>query len=172
MTESAVQARELARTIDATGYLSDKVFNAGNALIVDLKLKMDLDAVQAQILEMFESKDAPRRGFVYVAWTASPEEYWYVGKANTADRLSLAAHGKLARATAHATKLSLIFPSQSREEMLLGVEASVLALIEYYTGKLPRLNERRGKVVKNSGTQELRLLSGFLGSIADEIHRD
>lgn len=172
LTDAAAKARELARILDATGYLFDKVFQPGQAQIVDLKLKQDLYAVQAQILEMFESKAAPQRGFVYVAWSASPEEYWYVGKASTANRLNLTSHGKLARATADATKLSLIFPSQSREQVLLGVEASVLALIEDYTGKLPRFNDRRGKVVKNSGANELRMLSDFLGSIADDIHCD
>lgn len=171
LIEAADKAQDLARILDASGYLFDKVFHAGQGLIVDLRLKQDLHEVQEQIQEMFASKEAPPRGFVYVAWTASPEEYWYVGKANTVDRLNLAAHGKLARATApgHATKLSLIFPSQSREDMLLGVEASVLALIEDYTGQLPRLNERRGKIVQNSGANELRMLSNFLGSIADDI---
>lgn len=129
LSDAAAQARELARILDATGYLEDKVFQPKNARIVDIRLKQDLQAVQDQIQEMFDTKEAPQRGFVYIVWSARPEEYWYVGKANTVERLNLNSHGKLARATAHATKLSLIFPSQSREEVLAGVEASVLALI-------------------------------------------
>lgn len=84
---TAAQARELARILDATGYLEDKVFQPEKARIVDLKLKLDLQAVQDQIQEMFNTKESPQRGFVYIAWSARPEEYWYVGKASTVERL-------------------------------------------------------------------------------------
>lgn len=168
--DAAVEARRLARILDATGYLEDKVLRSETSLIVDVRLKMDLRSVQDQIVQMFDTKEAPNRGFVYIAWSARPEEYWYVGKANTSKRLNLASHGKLARATAHATQLSLIFPSQSREEILEGVEAATLALIESHIGKPPELNDRRERVVENKGTEELRLLSNFLWSIADDLH--
>lgn len=172
LSDAAADARMLARIRDATGYLEDKVLQSKTSLIVDVRLKSELRSVQDQIEHMFETKEAPYRGFVYIAWSARPEEYWYVGKANTAERLNLASHGKLARATAHATQLSLIFPSQSREEILEGVEAAMLALIESHIGKLPELNDRRERVVENKGTEELRLLSDFLGSIADDLHRE
>jgi hypothetical protein len=107
---------------------------------------------------------------VYVAWIHRPEEYWYVGKATTVERLNLAAHGKLARATAHATKLSLIFPSQSRPEVLGGVEGSLLAMIEHHSSALPKLNEKRESVVAHQGTDELMTLSSFLRDIAKRIN--
>lgn len=47
-----------------------------------------------------------------------------------------------------------------------------MALLEYYTEELPKLNDRRGKVLKNSGTEVLRSLSDFLGSIVDKMHYD
>lgn len=168
LSEAAAEARRLARILDATGYLEDKVLHKAS-LIVDVRLKPELRSVQDQIEKMFETKEAPCRGFVYIAWSARPEEYWYVGKANTVERLNLAAHGKLARATADATQLSLIFPTQSREAILQGVEAAMLALIEGHTGELPKLNDRRERVVENKGTDELRCLSNFLGSIADDL---
>ena len=168
--DAAAEARRLARILDATGYLDEKVIRSENSLVVDLRLKMDLRSVQDQIVQMFDTNEVPRRGFVYIAWSAKPEEYWYVGKASSAERLNLASHGKLARATAHATQLALIFPSQSRGEILSGVEAAILAVIESHTGKPPELNDRRERVVENKGTEELRLLSGFLGSIADDLH--
>jgi len=172
LSEAATEACRLARIRDATGYLEEKVLQSKTSLIVDVKLKLELNAVQDQIEHMFKTNDAPRRGFVYIAWSARPEEFWYVGKASTAERLNLAAHGKLARATAHATKLSLIFPSQSRGEIIEGVEAAVLALIESHTGQLPKLNDRKGRVVQNKGAEELRQLSDFLGCIADDLHRE
>lgn len=167
---AVAHARKLARILDATGYLTDKVFQPDQARIVDLKLKHNYYDDIDQIREIFEMKEVPQRGFIYVAWSAKPEEYWYVGKANGSNRLKFPSHGKLANATAKATKLSLIFPSRSDEGVLSGVEASVLALIEFYTGKLPKLNENRGTIVRNSGTEELRTLSDFLISIAEELH--
>lgn|SRR5574340_194360 len=162
--------RRLARILDATGYLEDKVLRSETSSIIDVRVKSDLRSVQDQIEYMFVTKEAPDRGFVYIAWCARPEEYWYIGKAKNDGRLNLASHGKLAHAIAHATQLSLIFPSQSREEILAGVEAAVLAVIESYTGNLPKLNDRRERVVENNGAEELRLLSNFLGSIADDLH--
>lgn len=168
--DAALEARRLARILDATSYLDNKVIRAKFSTILDVRLKSDLGSVQEQIHEMFETHKAPDRGFVYIAWSARPEEYWYVGKANTSSRLNLVAHGKLARATAEATQLSLVFPAQSREDILDGVEAALLALIEAYIGKPPQLNDRRETVRESKGTDELRLLANFLGSIADDLH--
>jgi hypothetical protein len=168
--DAALEARRLARILDATSYLDDKVIRSKFSTILDVRLKSDLKSVQEQILDMFETRQAPHRGFVYVAWSARPEEYWYIGKANTSSRLNLVAHGKLARATAHATQLSLVFPTQSRQDILEGVEAALLALIEAYMGEPPKLNDRREMVIENKGTEELRLLANFLGSIADDLH--
>lgn len=168
---AATEACRLARILDATGYLEDKVLRSETSLTIDLRLKSDLKSVQDQIEYMFETKDAPNRGFVYIAWCARPEEYWYIGKAKNDGRLNLTSHGKLAHATAHATQLSLIFPSQSREEILAGVEAAVIAVVESHTGNLPKLNDRRERVIENNGAEELRLLSNFLGSIAADLHR-
>jgi hypothetical protein len=153
--------------LDAAGYLDEKVLSSGR--IVDLKLKNDLRAVQDQIQGMFDSKAAPKRGFVYVAWCQRPEEYWYVGKAGTVDRLNLSAHGKLARATADATQLSLVFPSQSKEEILSGVEASIQTMIYAITGELPKLNERRETVPVHQGGKHVDDLAKFLTKIANQV---
>lgn len=170
LLDAAAEARRLARILDATGYLEDKVLRSETSSIIDVRVKSNLRSVQDQIEHLFMTKEAPDRGFVYIAWCARPEEYWYIGKAKNDGRLNLASHGKLAHAIAHATQLSLIFPSQSREEILAGVEAAVLAVIESHTGNLPKLNDRRERVVENNGAEELRLLSKFLGSIADDLH--
>jgi hypothetical protein len=172
LDNAAEEARRLGRILDATGYLDDKVLRPENALVIDVRLKSDLKAVQDQIEHMFETNEAPNRGFVYIAWCAKPEDYWYVGKAKNDERLNLASNGKLARATADATQLSLLFPSQSKPDILAGVEAAMIAVIESRTGGLPKLNAKRERVVENRGTEELRSLSGFLWSISDDLHRE
>lgn len=172
LTEAATEAREHARLLDATGYLAEKVLGAENMNIVDLRLQNDLLKTQERILEMFANKEAPSRGFVYVAWSMKPEKFYYVGKAKTVARLNLAQHGKLAHATANATQLSLVFPSQSTEETLAGVEASLIALIEFHTNDLPQLNARRERVRFNQGADELRDLASFLESVANDLDPD
>jgi hypothetical protein len=170
LSEAAEDARAAARLHDAAEYIVRKVLSAPNGKAIDTHLKPDLRAVQEQIVSLFEEVAAPERGFVYVAWSKKPEKYYYVGKASNAGRLNLAAHGKLARATAHATQLSLLFPTQSREEILLALEASVIELIEFHTGDLPDLNDNRGTVPDGAAVVELKRLSEFLGSVATDVH--
>lgn len=170
LSDAALEARGWARIRDATGYLEDKVFEPKTGRIEELRLRGDLRFTQDEILQRFETGEWPKRGFVYVAWSQRPEQYYYVGKARGVDRLNLAAHGKLANATAYATQLALLFPSQSRDEILGGVEAALLALVEFHTGELPRLNERREKTVPHRGHNSLRELSGFLRTVATDLH--
>lgn len=163
-------ARDMARVLDAVRYLNVKVLGANNSHCVDMKLKSDLRAVQDQIEAMFETKQVPERGFVYVAWVRRPEQYWYVGKVTTVDRLNLAAHAKLARAVAHATNLSMLFPSQSSHDVLRGVEESLLAIIEHHSSSLPRLNEPKFSVVRRQRSDDLMILGNFLEDIAKRIN--
>ncbi len=166
-TDSALEAAELA---DAVDYVNEKLLKAPNGRVVDLKMRRDLRALQQQIRDLFETKEAPARGFVYVAWSARPERVMYVGKAGNVDRLNLAAHGKLAHAAAHVTTLSLLFPSQSRDEILLGLEASVIRLIKFWLGESPELNEMLEVIPDGMASETLRLLAQFLGERADEMH--
>ena len=103
LKDAALEARVWARIRDATGYLEDKVFEPRTGRIEELRLRGDLRFVQDEILQRFKSEEWPTRGFVYIAWSQRPEVYYYVGKARSVDRLNLAAHGKLANATAYAT---------------------------------------------------------------------
>ena len=161
--------RSAAELVDAADYVNEKLLSAANGLVIDLRLSKDLRAVQDDIYGLFEEKAAPRRGFVYIAWRGRPERYVYVGKAGGVARLNLAQHGKLARATVDATSLSLLFPTQSRDEILLGLEASVIRLIENATGQLPEWNDQRGTVPPGPASNELQVLAHFLGGISDEL---
>jgi hypothetical protein len=165
--EAACNAAELA---DAAEFTNDRLLAATNGRVVDLTLKQDLRAMQEQIYSLFESREAPHRGFVYVAWSARPECFMYVGKAKQVDRLNLAVHGKLSHAAAHCTKLSLLFPTQSLEKVLFGLEASVCKLVEHCSGDRPELNDRKEIVPTGRASAELTALSTFLTGVAKQVH--
>lgn len=163
------EARDAADLIDAAMLIKEKVLDAERGKIVEMRLRPDLGWVREEILSMFESGEARQRGFVYVAWSQRPEVFYYVGKAQDASRLNLAAHGNLAAAAMRATTLSLIFPAQSREQTLLDVEASAIRLVEDLTGKLPENNKRREKVPLGPGSAILDALADFLRKRGDSI---
>lgn len=169
LQEAAEDAREAALYLDAASFIDEKIFSAEHSKIINIPLKKSLADAQNQIVEMFESGKAPRRGFVYVAWSRRPETFFYVGKASAVDRLTLTAHGKLANTVGRATTLSLIFPSRSVEDTLFSVEGSVMALIQHHTGEMPELNERAERVPDHEGTNELVELQNFLGKVAKSL---
>lgn len=166
-------ARVHATTLDAASCLDERVLRRRTGQIIDLKIKKDLLALQEQILNLFASGSAPRRGFVYVAWSVRPEHFYYVGKAKGIKRLSLASHGKLARATApgHATHLSLVFPAQSRERVLRDVEASILRLVAYDKGRLPWLNGKHEAVPHHAMNEFLDGLASFFDDLSLSLGR-
>lgn len=166
LTGASEDAREAARIGDAAEYVHTRLLGADRASVVDLKMRLDLRQVQDQIYALFDEKEAPVRGFVYVAWSSRPERFMYVGKAANASRLNLTQHGLLANAAAHATTLSLLFPSQSKKQILLDLEASVIALIDSWTGDLPELNHKRETVPICSPSKELSRLAEFFDSVA------
>lgn len=170
LSEAAEAARTAADLADAAEFINNRVFEAQNGRIEDLKISTDLREVQEQIRNLFDIGQVPPRGFVYVAWSAKPELFMYVGKAGNIDRLNLAAHGKLAHSAAHVTTLSLIFPNQSRKDFLSGLEASVIRVIEHATGNLPELNDRDEKVPPGEPTNRLSRLAEFLSDVARSVN--
>ncbi len=163
---AAIDAAELA---DAADFVSNKVLTADNGRVIDIRSNSDFHAIQERILGLFESKEAPPRGFVYVAWSARPEEFLYVGRAKDSGRLGLTAHGKLAHATASASTVSLLFPTQSRANTIESLEACVIRLVEEATGSLPKLNSRRETLPLGDSLRELERLAAFLNSVAKRI---
>jgi hypothetical protein len=169
LSETAEAAKSAAILADAAECINTRVFDAPNGKIADLKISTELREVQEQIWNLFETGEVPRRGFVYVAWSAKPERFLYVGKAGNVERLNLAAHGKLAHAAAHVTTLSLLFPNQSRDEVLSGVEASVIRLVEHATGQWPELNDRGESVPSGQPSQRLSRLAQFLATVGRSV---
>lgn len=163
-------ARSASVTLDAISFINEKVLSAQNGKIEDIKLKPDLGDAQSQIHDMFDTGKAPKRGFVYIAWRQSPEQYFYVGKAGTHDRLNLSSHGKLANTVGRATTLSLVFPNQSSEETLSGLEASIMHLLTLHMDEPPELNAKAERVPSHDGSEELAELHTFLRNIATMIN--
>lgn len=164
-------ANDAADLVDAAEYVREKVLSRSGHPILDIRLSRgggqanELKRAQEQIDKLFDSNAAPRRGFVYVAWSRRPDQFYYVGKAKSVLRLNLRAHGNLVSAINKATVLSLLFPTRSSEETLLGVEASVIALVQSFTGKSPRNNTRLGSVPVGKAAADLLDLGRFLHAV-------
>ena len=169
LDETGQAACDAADLADAAEYTNDRLLDARYGLVVDLTLKRDLRAMQDQIYVLFESKKAPERGFVYVAWSGRPERFMYVGKASQVERLRLSAHGKLAHAAAQCTRLSLLFPTQSLDSVLSGLEASICKLVEHWCNKRPELNDRIELVPPGRASSDLADLAIFLGRVAKRV---
>jgi hypothetical protein len=170
LSEAFRNVRFCAEAADAAESINRYLLTAANGRVCDLKISgRHLAEIQRDILNLFDSKQAPRRGFVYVAWTDRPTSYSYVGKASKINRLNLTTHGKLSHAVAHETTVSLLFPSQSEDAILRGIEASVIRLIEYDTGQLPDLNEKRETVPFASASDQLNRLGLFFDWLASSL---
>ncbi|HEX2878153.1 MAG TPA: hypothetical protein VHO25_01325 [Polyangiaceae bacterium] len=164
-------ANDAADLVDAAEYVREKVLSRSGHPILDIRLSRSggkanaMKRAQEQIDKLFDSNKAPRRGFVYVAWSRRPDQFYYVGKAKSVLRLNLRGHGNLVSAINEATVLSLLFPKRSNEETLLGVEASVIALVQSFKDKGPHNNTRLGSVPVGKAAGELLDLGKFLHAV-------
>lgn len=168
--DTADHAKFAVEVLDAVEYIDKRLLSASNGRLHDLKISgRSLSEIQREIFYLFNSKEAPKRGFVYIAWTHKPEWYNYVGKASKVKRLNLTAHGKLAHAVATATNLSLLFPAQSEDSILAGLEASIIRVIEHQTGSLPELNVRPERVPFGSASDKFSRFADFFARLADSL---
>lgn len=157
----ARRARRSASLVDAADFIG-KIMEGANFRIEEVPWSDDLERNQARIERTFDEQAVPDRGFVYVAWRGKPAGYEYVGKAGSRERLNLAGHGKLASTQGRATRLSLLFPSQSRDETLRKFESSIIRVIEGATGEMPRFNERVSHRLEDDQFQRLSDLLGHV----------
>lgn len=125
-----------------------------------------LDDFMDHVLE-----DTPKRGYVYVAWSARPESYWYVGRANKEDRIRRhRSHGNLSLALRDASVFTVIFPA--REARVGELEAALLRLFRHVGGDLawPTHNGIGLPVAPHGMRQEQLLrMSSALGKIAARL---
>lgn len=137
-TCSAIE--EATNLLEEIEVLNVGVLRSDHSKIVDIKLNGSLYRLQKKIQGVFELQQMPKRGFVYVSWCQSPEDFFYVGSATDVHQLDLKFQEKLATTVGEATWLSLLFPTQSAAWMLESIEHALLTLIQYHLGRLPQLN--------------------------------
>ncbi len=164
LAESYAQIREAVTCIDATHCLREHAFAKGTRWlefhIPQASDNMDtLDALIREVKESLRKTGLIERGFVYVVWSLRPREFFYIGKAQTVDRLG---HGKFAYGSAYATRLSLIFPAKNQDAARAQVEASLLAVIKRMTNGQPEQNKRKEPVPAGCASRDLDKLAHFM----------
>ena len=122
-----------------------------------------LDDFLEELLE-----DTPKRGYVYVAWTARPEEYWYVGRASREDRIRRhRQHGNLSLALRDASLFSIIFPA--REVRLDDLEAALLRLLRHTDGAPVHNGSFLPKAPRRARREHLERISLVLTTLARRL---
>jgi len=73
----------------------------------------------------------PEKGFVYIFWSQSPTNFFYIGKTNAGlPRFKEDKHSSLVQSTKEATKLTIIFPYPlTKNDSVSDVEASIIRII-------------------------------------------
>lgn len=132
---------------DSASFIRERILDSDRAAFFDINLS-GKDRSRAALKALIDSELADQRGrdrgFVYFAWRSKPERYLYVGKAASSARVNLDSHGKLLESLDHekASRLSFIFPAKSTKDNIANLEAALLNLVEFKTGKLPEENSR------------------------------
>jgi hypothetical protein len=111
--------------------------------------------------------DAPQKAFVYVAWSARPEAYWYVGQASNESRIrKIRQHGNLSLALRDATLFTLIYP-RSRQ-CLDDVESALLRALKH-VGRFPPHNGSLPRPPHASRREKLRHMSRMLNRFGQRL---
>ena len=121
----------------------------------------DYNEFRKKIEDIFYSEELDtEKGFVYVFWSASPAEYFYVGKTNSGvSRLKEDRHSSLVQSSMQATRLTIIFPYPfpNRDNSINDVEASIIRIIG-----IENLTHNENEVSFTEGRSELsERLSGL-----------
>jgi len=121
--------RVLHLRLDAIGHLLEHVIGPNNAY--ELPVPRGFASANNFLQDELSNGGYPNRGFVYIARRKRPEEFFYVGKAGSVSRLRLHAHGPLAYSLNKCSHLTVIYPLQSRDNTLLKIEASTIAILTH-----------------------------------------
>lgn len=158
---------EHAKLRNAVGFI-DRIGEGRHFTTYDISTG-DFNTVVDRVDKAFNEKIVPDRSFCYFAWRQRPDEYWYVGKASSRDRIHLKGNGSLSHAVAKTTTLSLIFPSKGTADSINGLEASLIRLIYGVTGFKPKLNERFERVPEGEGSNYLRSIGRFFSHVEKKL---
>jgi hypothetical protein len=138
--DALVSCKECAKTCDAADNLCKHVFYNENckslkkdvsiATIKCSRWNYDYYEFYKEIENIFYSEGLDtEKGFVYIFWTASPVEYFYVGKTNVGiPRLKRGWPGAV-QSSKETTNLTIIYPFPNKDNSINNVEASIIKII-------------------------------------------
>ena len=130
---------------DSAEYLQSVICDSNKSAILEFNLNgkpRDLEYLNSWFQENLNDHKINSRPYVYMSWRMRPEEYMYVGKGKTSSRVNLITHGKLLESLKHATYFAMLFPKPATNKIVSNLEASIINLIQYKTGTLPKHNKR------------------------------
>lgn len=160
---------------DSASFIQDMILDSERAKLADINLlgvDRSRENLKSVINETLDEHNRTDRGFVYFAWRAKPEAYYYVGKAGSGARVNLDAHGKLLEALKKekASRLSFIFPAKSTPDNISSLEAALIHLVEFKTGDIPEENDRKEKLkFYYECGEELLAIQGLIAQIHKQL---
>ena len=131
---------------DCADFLDAVIIDDKKSRILEFSLSnrpRDIDYLNEWIHESLNEHSLKSNSFVYIAWKNRPENYYYVGKGKTSTRMNLTTHGNLLESLKQASYFAMLFPNSSKQHIISNLEASLINLIEYKTGELPKYNKRK-----------------------------
>ena len=136
---------------DSASFIRDMILDSDRSKLADINLSgvdRSRENLKSIIDDTLDKHNKTDRGFVYFAWRSKPEAYYYVGKAGSGSRVNLDSHGKLLEALKKrkASRLSFIFPAKSTNDNIATLEAALIHLVEFKTGRIPEENDRKEKL--------------------------
>jgi hypothetical protein len=166
---------ETAGFLDAAAHVDEMVFESKNGVIHDIptKTKQRYEAYQDRVRSEFDSGSISFRPYVYVLWKAkSPSQFLYIGKATDSSRLLGSDHVKLAASLPLCTNISIVFPHRSNDQNIANLEASLIRLVEFETGRLPVNNAKRERLDSHYASNSLESMSDYLFDLGDKLSPD
>lgn len=168
INKTAEAMRVYTKLGDAAELINESVLKAKSGNVYDISLYPDFDSSIKQIEYFFKGKESDR-GFVYVAWRGRPEAFLYVGKASSKSRLDLRKNAKLARAITRATTFSVVYPKINNLEILKGLEASIICVINSEGYHTIEFNDKTEIVPYGAASGVFHGVVQRLGSFLTEI---
>lgn len=161
--EDAEEAGEAAMWLDAVHCARKLGLSGASCADIELSGSTTADDTCAQIAQLFATKALPNKGFVYVLWTASPEEYGYIGSAGSLSECTFSPKSPAGKALADAETLSLLVPARGGKKQLKELRSSLIHLSRCKLDVDPTHNDEVDAEMPDSPAwQPIRQLSDLL----------
>lgn len=141
LVEDAEEAGEAAIWLDAAHCARRLGMKGASGADIALSGNDTPADTQASINQLYADTALPKKGFVYVLWTAAPEEYAYVGTAGSVSECKFSPKSEAGHALPDAATLSLIVPARGGKKQLSELASSIVHLIRCKTDADPTHND-------------------------------